>query len=110
MKVIFTPELLEYFEELMIILYEKKYFGFEDSAENYVTELVRDIKETLPIRSHKPAPKRFDRYGKNMKYASFKKNKTTTWYVFFTTYIENGEKQHLVRYIANNHTVAQHLQ
>lgn len=110
MKVIFIPELLEYFEGLMIILYEKGYFGFEDSAQNYVIELVRNIKETLPLRPHKPAPKRFDRYGKNMKYAGFKKNKTTTWYVFFTTYIENGEKKYLVRYIANNHTAAQYLE
>ena len=58
---------------------------------------------------NKPAPPYFDKYGKNMKYAIFKKNKRTSWYVFFKTNRENEEIIYLVRYIANNHTVAQHL-
>jgi len=83
MSVKFIPEILAYFEELMIILYEKGYFSFEDSARKYVTELVSDIKGNLPTRLHKPAPKYFEIYGKNMKYAGFPKNRHTTWYVFF---------------------------
>ena len=111
MSVKFIPEVLDYFEELMIILYEKGYFSLEDSAQKYVIDLVSDIKVNLPIRSHKPAPIYFERYGKNMKYAGFKKNKRTTWYAFFNTYKDEntGENIYLVRYIANNHTVAQHL-
>ena len=58
---------------------------------------------------YKDAPEYFEKYGKNMKYAGFTKNKRTTWYVFFTKYWENDEEIYLVRYIANNHTVAQHL-
>ena len=109
MSVAFIPEILEYFEELMVILYEKDYFSFEDSARKYVIELVHDIKETLPIHLHKPAPPYFYIYGKNMKYATFPKNRRTTWYVFFTVYWKNDEKIYLVRYIANNHIIAQHL-
>ena len=109
MKVILLPETLEYFENLMIILYEKGYFGFKNSSQKYVIELVRDIKTNLPIKLRKPVPKYFDRYGKNMEYASFPKNKHTTWYVFFTVYWENNEEIYLVRHIANNHTVAQYL-
>ena len=60
--------MLDYLDELVITLYEKKYFGFKESSKKYVKELFIDIKETLPLRPHKPAPKRFDRYGKNMKY------------------------------------------
>jgi len=67
------------------------------------------IEITLPIRQHKPAPIYFDQFGKNMKYASFNKNKQTTWYAFFTTYKENDEIIYVVRYIANNHTIAQYL-
>ena len=109
MRVIFIPEMLEYFEELMVILYEKGYFNFENSARKYVIELVSDIREKLPMRLHKPAPKYFGRYGNNMEYAIFPKNRRTTWYVFFKTYERNGEKIYLVRYIANNHVIAQYL-
>ena len=84
-------------------------FSFEDTALNYVLELYDDIILTLPSRPHKPAPNYFDRYEKNMKYASFPKNKHTTWYVFFTTYWQNGEEIYLIRFIANNHTIAQYL-
>ena len=36
-------------------------------------------------------------------------NKSTTWYAFFTAYWENGKTIYLVRYVANNHTIAQYL-
>jgi len=90
-------------------LFENEYFGFEDAAQKYVDDLFDDIITKLPTRLHKPAPKYFNKYGKNMKYAAFKKNKRTTWYVFFKTYNKDGETIYLVRYIANNHTIAQHL-
>jgi hypothetical protein len=109
MNVIFTPKVLEYFENLVITLYCREYFSFLETSKKYVAELIDDILTTLPTRLHKPAPLYFDKYGKNMKYASFKKNKTTTWYAFFMTYQENGDTIYLVRYIANNHTIAQYL-
>jgi len=109
MKVILLPKVLDYLEDLSIILYEKGYFSFEETALKYILELYDDIIVTLPIRLHRPAPKYFDKYGKNMKYAWFRKNKNTTWYVFFKTYVKNGEKIYLVRYIGNNHIVSQHL-
>jgi hypothetical protein len=109
MQVILLPEVLNYLENLSTILYEKRYFSFEETSLKYVLELYDDIIITLPIIVHKPAPNHFDRFGKNMKYASFRKNKHTTWYVFFTIYKVNEETFYLVRYIANNHTVAQYL-
>jgi len=109
MRVLLLPEVREYFKELQIILYEKCYFGFEDAAQKYTDELIDDIAINLPMKLHKPSPNYFDKYGKNMEYAVFKKNKHTSWHVFFTTYIKNREKIYLVRYIANNHTVAQYL-
>jgi len=109
MKVIALPEVQQYLQNLKEILFQNEYFGFEDSANKYVDDLFDDIEITLPIRQHKPAPKYFDKYGKKMKYAGFNKNKHTTWYAFFTTYKENDEIIYLVRYIANNHTIAQYL-
>ena len=88
MKILFLPEIQEYYDNLEQILYEKGYFSFLDSSKKYVKELIDDIKVTISIQQHKPAPAYFDRYGKNMKYTSFRKNKNTRWYVFFTTYLE----------------------
>jgi len=109
MQVILLPEVLDYLLELSEILYEKKYFSFETTAQMYVLELYDDIVNNLPKKRHKPAPKYFDRYGKGMKYASFKKNRHTTWYPFFDTYQQNGDTFFLVRYISNNHVIAQYL-
>ncbi|MCL2041335.1 MAG: hypothetical protein FWG84_04765 [Bacteroidales bacterium] len=109
MNVIILPRVLEYLDSLVFILFEKEYFGFLETSINYIDELIDDIQTTLPTRLHKPAPAYFDRYGKEMEYAGFRKNKHTTWYVFFETYEKNEEVFYLVRYIANNHTVAQYL-
>ena len=109
MNVIFTPKVLLYFEELIFILYDKEYFSLLETSKRYVDELVDDILTNLPTKQHKPAPKYFDKYGKGMYYARFRKNKQTTWYAFFSKYNENGETIYLIRYIANNHTVAQYL-
>jgi len=90
MKVLITPEAKRYLTNLITILYENEYFGFKDSAKNYVVELRKDIEINLPTRPHKPATQYFDKYGKDMLYAAFRKNKQTTWYAFFTKYNENG--------------------
>jgi len=109
MKVSFLPEVQDYLKGLVSILHKKDYFGFEESAVRYVNDLRKDIEINLPTRQHKSAPQYFDQYGKDMLYAAFRKNKQTTWYAFFTKYNDNGNTIYLVRYIANNHTVAQYL-
>jgi len=38
MKVIVIPEVYDFLENLVIILYEKEYFGFEDAARKYVDQ------------------------------------------------------------------------
>ena len=108
-NVLFKPEVLRYSENLVQILYDKGYFGFPYSAKKYVKELFDEITDNLPRRLHKPAPKYFEKYGKEMKYAAFRKSKNTIWYVFFETYIENGEIIYLIRYLGNNHIIAQYL-
>jgi hypothetical protein len=77
MSVLLLPEVRECFKELQIILYKKDYFRFEIAAQKYTDELLDDILITLPTKRHKLTPKHFDTYGKNMKYASFPKNKRT---------------------------------
>jgi len=106
MKVLVLPEVRQYLYELSQILYEKNYFSFLDSSEKYVEELFEDIETTLPNRPKRMAPPYFDRYGKKMFYAIFRKNKTTQWYVFFNIYEIKDGLIYLVRYISNNHVIA----
>ena len=109
MKVLFLPEVETYLFELIEILYKKEYFGFKEGAIKYVTDLESDIRSNLNTKRKRPAPPFFDRYGKRMLYSIFPKYRATQWYVFFNVYQENGETIFLVRYISNNHMIAQFL-
>ena len=109
MKVILLPEVLQYLEDLATLLYKKEYFSFEETSFIYIMELYDDIILNLPTKIHKPSPTYFDKYGNNMYYAAFKKSKRTSWYVFFTKYEDNGDIIYLIRYISNNHVIAQYL-
>lgn len=109
MRIIFLPETLDYFNELTTILYEKEYLGFEESALSYVDSLIDDIKNSLHTKVKKKAPLFFDKYGKGMLYATFRKSKNTQWFVFFTIYESSGELVYLVRFISNNHIVSHYL-
>ena len=106
MRIIFLPEALDYFNKLTTVLYEEEYFGFEENALKYVDELIDDITNTLHLRLKKPAPIQFEKIGRNMFYCSFRKNKRTTWYIFFTQYQVDEERVYLVRHITNNHELS----
>ena len=110
MKVLTLPEVRLYLKEVSLILYKKEYFGFEETAIKYVEDLFEDIKTTLPARHKMLAPAYFDKYGENMYYSIFRKNKTTQWYVFFTIYKDNEDEIiYLVRFISNNHLIAHYI-
>ena len=109
MNVLFIPKVREYANRLIRILYEDGYFAWEENAQKYVDDLILDIESNLPTRQHKPAPAYFDKYGKGMQYTSFRKSRHTTWYAFFKKYRKNDEEIYLVRYISNNHVIAQYL-
>ncbi|MDR0938683.1 MAG: hypothetical protein LBN29_04905 [Mediterranea sp.] len=115
-RIITTLPVAKYLLELVRVLYEKGYSGFEkgysgfeDSANRYVEELVANIYANLPSKMKKPAPPYFDRYGRDLMYAAFRRNKTTQWYVFFQVFREKGNIAYLIRYIDNNHRIARLL-
>lgn len=56
MKVVILPEVIDYLLELSDILYEKRYFGFEETAIKYTDELFEAIKNELPYQTPKIAP------------------------------------------------------
>jgi hypothetical protein len=66
---------------------------------------ILDFIHTLPHAPHynlsHTAEMRFNRYGKDLQYAFFKRksSKHTTWYVFFN---RKGDR-YIIRYITNNH-------
>ena len=109
MKVLFLPEVVDQFLELADILYEKGYMGFKDTALEYSEQLFRDIQTSLPIKIGKGASAYFERFGKDLFYSAFPRNKHTIWYVFYSVHIVEGETVYLVRYLTNNHVIAHHL-
>ena len=109
MKVVALRSVIKYLNNLVLILHREEYFGFKESAKKYVDELLDDITANLATHLRKPAPKYFDKYGKDMYYAVFRKSKHTQWYVFFKTDWEKGEEIYKIRYISNNHVIAQYL-
>ena len=106
MKVIFDPDVEEYLSQLLYILYEKEYFGQKESAYKYIDDLIDDIEHNIQNKLTKRAPDFFNKYGLNMSYAVFKKNDNTQWYVFFNC--EDG--MFFIRYISNNHVIAQYIE
>jgi hypothetical protein len=109
MRVVVLPEVVDYFLELADTLYDRGYFGFEETAVTYARELFEEIRDHLPELHKKIAPKYFDKHGKGMFYAVFKRNKNTSWYAFFNICHIRGEIVYFVRYINNNHRIAQYL-
>jgi len=109
MRVVVLPEVVDYLLELSNILYEKEYFGFEETAIRYTDDLFDSVKNELPYKPVKPAPAYFNKFGTGMYYAMFKRNGNTCWYAFFNAFRYNGEIVYYVRYISNNHMIAQYL-
>ena len=102
--IILRKNVTDYLEELISILYENEYFGFESDAEEYVKKIYDFIEYNLPIFPFKKTPENLSQLGS--KYIFYKANHTTTWYIFF----ENLENRHIVTYITNSHSeIVQHL-
>ncbi len=106
MNVLYTKEVRIYLWELVEILYFKNYFGFKIFARKYVLNLIRDMEATIHLKQKHKAPANFSRYGKDLWYVCYPKNKQTTWYFFFIYHPEDNI--YFIRYITNNHA-AGHL-
>ena len=91
MRVLYTPEMEEYLDELESILYDKGYYSHVELACKYVDDLTTDIENNLPTKRHIPAPEYYDKYYKGMYYATFRKNRNTHWYPFLPNTKEKGK-------------------
>ena len=87
-KVIIPKEIITYLMDLADTLFEKDYYSYIEYA-NILIDDILDFIHTLPHAPHynlsHTAEMRFNRYGKDLQYAFFKRksSKHTTWYVFF---------------------------
>jgi len=104
-EVIFSKEIELYLDELMLLLFEKGYFGFPDSAKSYIDRLISFAEEHIGILPDKIAPDYFQRFGKNLKYVTYQANKNTSWYIFY----QERDNIYLIRHISNNHVSAQYF-
>jgi hypothetical protein len=103
--VLYAPKVSEYLNHLIDILYENGYFGYRESAKEYVTDLRNKIEMSLPLFTHRFPRYRRPIYGKHTKYITIRKNRHTSYYIFF---LQKADK-YIVTYIGNNHTDAQYL-
>jgi hypothetical protein len=105
MRVLYHQSVEDSLLELIEILYLKEYFGFYDSALNYVVELKNEIELSIDNLPKKKAPKYFNKFKENLSYITINKNKNTSWYVFFLS----DKTTHYIYYIGNNHSCGQYL-
>ncbi|WP_433780106.1 hypothetical protein [Flavobacterium anhuiense] len=52
-KIIYTPDVIRSLDDLVVVLYKKEYFGFVESAENYVLDIYDAVPERLKKTTHK---------------------------------------------------------
>ncbi|MFC6097036.1 hypothetical protein ACFPVY_10310 [Flavobacterium qiangtangense] len=97
-EVIFTPSVISYLDDLVKILYKKEYFGFIESAEDYVFQIYDSVPENLKANNYKPSPKELKHFGS--KYIFYKANSRTFWYIFF----ENKNEKYIITGILNSHS------
>lgn len=96
-KVVFTPHVIDFLDDLVRVLYKKEYFGFIETAEEYVSKIYDAVTENIKLSPHRLTPKSLKYLGSN--YIFYKSNNRTTWYVFF----EKREFVFLITGIINNH-------
>jgi hypothetical protein len=96
-KVVFTLYVINFLDDLVRILYKKEYFGFIETAEEYVSKIYDAVSENVKINTHIQTPKGPKYLGSN--YIFYKSNSRTTWYVFF----EKRNQNYLITGIINNH-------
>ncbi len=95
--VIFSDEFHQTIEDLIEILYDKKYFGFKIDCHNYASKIYDFIEVYINFPILKLSPDKFQKFGKF--YIKYKANSRTTWYIFF----DQKENKFLINHILNNH-------
>lgn len=96
-KVVFTPYVIDFLDDLVRVLCKKEYFGFIETAEEYVSKIYDAVPENIKLSPHRLTPKSLKYLGPN--YIFYNSNNRTTWYIFF----EKKNHNYLITGIINNH-------
>ena len=104
-QVIYSNSVSHILLELFVILYEKGYFSFKDTAKSYIDKLMDYGERYIGIIPVKNANIYFNRYGIDLKYITYRANKNTTWYILY----QQRDDIFLIRHITNNHVAAQYF-
>ncbi|MBC7847337.1 MAG: hypothetical protein H7Y10_12690 [Flavobacterium sp.] len=96
-KVVFTPHVIDFLDDLVRILYKKEYFGFIETADEYVSKIYDAVPENIKLSPHRLSPKSLKYLGS--RYIFYNSNNRTTWYIFF----EKMNQNYLITGIINNH-------
>lgn len=94
-KIVVTNLVKEKLDELIKLLYEEEYFGFKQSAEDYVHYIVEFI-YAVPTLGRKNTKNKL--YGSF--YCTYKHSHNTSWYITFDV----EDEVYLIKNIANNHS------
>ncbi len=94
----FSKNVQRFLIKTIKILFEKNYFGFRESAIQYVDKIILYIEERVKNKNYKTLSPD-DLKSKGTYYIKYEANKTTTWYILFDQFKEN----YYINYIFNNH-------
>ena len=93
-KVKLVPSLVYQLNDLVDRLFLAEYFGFKETAHDYVEDIKTFIYSIPHQKSKLCNNKKYGAY-----YSKYKRNQQTTWYIIFDT----EDDFYLIKYITNNH-------
>jgi len=99
-KIKYHKNVLLFLDELIDILIEKEYFSYYESSVQYIEDLVYYVEKNISLLHHKKAPVYFSKYGSELFYITYQRNKQTTWYILF----QKSKQSYFIRHIINNHS------
>lgn len=79
-KIYYKPEVEEFINELVYVLYLNDYFGFLESAILYKNKIIDFIEANISDFHFRHTP--FVLRSLGSKYIFYKSNERTTWYIF----------------------------
>lgn len=62
-EILVRPNVVEFLDELIQILYQRNYFGFRESAEEYVSNIYASIPILIHNQLYKKSPNELAKYG-----------------------------------------------
>lgn len=81
-EIVLSDTVILFLKELTTTLHQEEYFGFLESAETYVNDLIDGIYTEIRGKNIYHSPEELAHYGKY--YVKVKTTKRTAWYIFFS--------------------------